>query len=473
MKQSNEPLRGAFTLGVASAIDYVLQFIAPLVLVRYLSVQDFGHYRAFWLVANSAYAIATIGMPFSLFYFLARRREDSIHLVSNVALFLLLSGSTVALLFIWLNPLLPKPVSSIPIPSWVTGIFIVLWVVASLLDILPNAENRIRSQAKWILFMSITRFSAVCIVAMITKSFIIVGLSLLTYALVKSASLITDILLRYKKFPVYPLKKIYFEQLKYAIPFGTAGLLYNLREQGDQWIAAIKFSMENFACFSLAGVAAPIVGIIRQSVSNAVLPKMNQNHYEGSLERALDLNRSSNWLTAVVLVPILSCGFVFAEDLIVLVYTDNYRNAYLPLKVYLVGLTSQLFVANNMMISMAKGNIMLIINLICLPISILLSWIGATWVGISGAAVGSATVLWAGNLAGLFYTKNTLRIKLSDLVESKKIILYMAGVSATAYGMNAWLTNYQKVDLLLKVFMGSIPAFVIGLIFSIKILRKL
>ena len=39
----------AMSLGVANALDYALQFLLPVVLVRYLSPAAFGSYRLLWL----------------------------------------------------------------------------------------------------------------------------------------------------------------------------------------------------------------------------------------------------------------------------------------------------------------------------------------------------------------------------------------------------------------------------------------
>lgn len=465
-------MSGAYTLGMASAVDYSLQFLSPLILVRVLSIDDFANYRAFWLVANTAYAFATIGMPFSLFYFLARKKGSEIYLISNVILFLFITGVISILSYILLQPILPENIKLLKINLWLVASFIVLMIVGSLLDVLPNAENRISVQAKLLIIMAIARFLAVSGIAILTKSFAYVALSLTMYAIFKCGTLIITIVKNYKTYPFKPRFHLLIEQMKYALPFGFAGVLYNFREQGDQWIAAAKFTLEDFACFTLAGVASPVIGIIRQSVSNAILPSMNENQYKGNIQEALKLNRHSNLLAASVLVPVLSFLYFYAEDLMTIVYTEKYTKAYLPLQIYLLGLASQLFIANNLMVSMAKGSAMFLINIICLPVSLIISIIGASWFGILGAALGSAVTQWAGNLAGLLYTKNILNVKMNMLIDIKKILLYLFVLSSITALIKYGLETQLQLNMILKITIGALPLMILGIYTSWNVLKN-
>src|SRR5258706_13804270 len=60
----------ALTLGAANGLDYALQFLLPVVLVRHLDATDFGQYRVVWLAAGTAMAVITQSMSGGLYYFL-------------------------------------------------------------------------------------------------------------------------------------------------------------------------------------------------------------------------------------------------------------------------------------------------------------------------------------------------------------------------------------------------------------------
>src|SRR5258708_29073543 len=75
--------RRAFSLGEVKALDNALQFLLPVVLVRCLDGATFGEYRLLWLAVGTVMALATLGMPGALYYFLprsaARERRLYIH----------------------------------------------------------------------------------------------------------------------------------------------------------------------------------------------------------------------------------------------------------------------------------------------------------------------------------------------------------------------------------------------------------
>lgn len=471
-KSNKETLKGAISLGTASIFDYILKFIISLILVRMFSVEDYGYYRGFWLVVNTAYAVATLGIPFySLFYFLPRLNNKSLYIISNVYCFLILSGGISSALYIYFSQFLPSNIKAIPLSLLMFVVFIPLWIVGSLLEILPNAENRINRQAVWITILSIVYFVLISGTALMSKSFYVVVISILIYAVLKNFGLVYEIVKKYGALPIRIKKSLAIQQIQYAFPFGMAGVLYNLREHGDQWIAAIRFNIDQFAIFTIAGVATPIVAMIRQSVSNAVLPKINESHSKGDIDNAIRLNRESNWLTAVVLVPILAYGYFFAEELIEVLYTTKFTDAQSPLKVYIIGYLSYLFITNNLLICLAKGNFMLKVNALCLPISWAGSWVGAIFFGIGGAAIGSAITQWIEKLVGIIYLKNTFKIEFKALIDYKKTIIYAIFICCVAFFVKTILNEFDSIKTIQKLVIAVVPFGLIELIISYRTLK--
>src|SRR4051794_4224858 len=73
VRAATRRLRGrALSLGVANAFDYAMQFLLPVVLVRYLDAAAFGEYRLLWVAVGTILPLATLAMPGSLYYFLPR-----------------------------------------------------------------------------------------------------------------------------------------------------------------------------------------------------------------------------------------------------------------------------------------------------------------------------------------------------------------------------------------------------------------
>jgi O-antigen/teichoic acid export membrane protein len=100
--------RRVFSLGSASAFDYALQFLLPVVLVRALDVHSFGEYRLLWLAIGTLMALTTLTIAGSLYYFLPRSDAAQKRLYINQTLvFLGLAGLVSGWLLSPWNPWLP------------------------------------------------------------------------------------------------------------------------------------------------------------------------------------------------------------------------------------------------------------------------------------------------------------------------------------------------------------------------------
>lgn len=469
MNTTRHSLRGAFTLGTASAIDYVLQFILPIVLVRSLDPTEFGEYRVLWLVTNTVMAIAPLYMPQSLFYFLPRAGEQRAPYVANVLWFLGLMGVLGALIVSPWNPLRPEVLRGLPGASDLIPAFILLWVASTLIEWLANTEGRIGVQARIIVILSLTRVVIVGAVAWFTSDIHAVFSALAAFALLRCLFVFGDVLRRYGKAGLTPNSGLMRQQFAYAAPFGAAGMLYNLRQQSDQWIAASLFSLQQFAAFSISLVVLPLAGLIRQAVSNAILPAMNARHHQGDVLGAVAINRDANTLTAILLFPVLAFLFVYAEEVIGLVYTLQYIDGAQPMRVYLIGLVGQALVVNNLLITLAQGGFQMRLNALFLPVAVLLSLGGASVYGLTGAALGSAVTQWASHLLSIRHVSRSCRVSASRLIDWSALVQYafaavLAGLLAY-FAVRAVGTASMGLRLLVGAAVFS-PVYVLAVFWS-------
>ena len=164
--------RRAFSLGTANAIDYALQFALPIVLTRALDPEDFGRYRLLWL-AMATLMVLPLFMPQSLYYFLPRSDRPTQRLYINQTLiFMGLMGLVAAWAVSQWNPFLPSSLAQLAAgEAPVVPLFVMLWLVASLLDVLPTVDERVGWQARAIVGLSAVRTLSLGGVALATHDF--------------------------------------------------------------------------------------------------------------------------------------------------------------------------------------------------------------------------------------------------------------------------------------------------------------
>jgi O-antigen/teichoic acid export membrane protein len=408
--------RSAFSLGAANAFDYAVQFLLPVVLVRCLDPEAFGQYRLVWLMIGTAMAFLPMALQGTLYYFLPRSDAATKRLyVNQTFLFFLAAGLLAGLAVSELDPWLPEKVLGLARSPLIVPAFVMVWVVVSLLDLLPTVEERISWQAKAIVGLALLRVVSISAVAAVTRDLSAVLLTLLAFAVVKLSLLLYYIARYHGLRGPFVRAAALTEQLRMAAPFWVGGALFGLRAQADQWVAATLFSLEMFASFSIALVLGPLVNLCRQSVSSAFLPSMSRYQAAGSLVDMLRLNSHANAMTASLVYPLLAFAFVFAEDLIAVVYTTAHLDAAPVMRVFTIGLAALVIELASVMLLLRLGTFMLWLNLVALLLSTSINWYSAQAFGLAGAAAGSVIVIYIDRAASLVRIARETRIPLRRL----------------------------------------------------------
>lgn len=431
--------RRALTLGAANVVDFGLQFLLPVVLVRYLDAEAFGEYRLLWLVAGTVLAVATMAMPHSLYYFLPRSDAAAKRLHINQTLVFL---GAAGLLSAWAvsawNPWLPANLRQLARHEVVVPAFILLWVVSSLLDLLPAAEERVKWQAKATVSLAVVRAVSLSAVAVLTRELGPVLVTLLAFVAFKLALALAYVarfhglrgpLLRWRALA---------GQLRYAAPLGAAGTLFGLRTQADQWVVAALFPLGMFASFSIAAVLGALMHLCRQSVNYAFLPTMSRRQATGDVTGMFALNSRGNIMVGVLAFPLFAFVFVFAEELVTLVYTATYLDAAAVMRVYIVGIVVLAVELSTITMLLRQAVFVMAVNAAALVLAVAINWYAALQIGLTGAAMGSVIVIYLDRIVTLWRISSLTGVPVRQLQNWKTIamlLLFAAVAAVLAWGM--------------------------------------
>jgi O-antigen/teichoic acid export membrane protein len=228
-------------------------------------------------------------------------------------------------------------------------------------------------------------------------------------------------------------RKAFAEQFRLSLPFGISNALFSLRAQSDQWVAASRFALSSFAAFSIAALLWQVVNIVRHSVLDALLPSMSRSDPEAMLQ----LNSRANVLVGSLLYPLLACAFVFAEEIITVVYTAAYVEAAPVVRVYVLGMVVMAVEIGSVVLLLRQGAYAMRVSAVMLVFSVALSWTASGELGLAGAAAGSVVALSADRAIMLRRISRETGIALRDLQDWRS--LAWAAVSSTLAGAAAWL----------------------------------
>ena len=448
--------RRALSLGTANAIDYALQFALPMVLTRTLDPHMFGEYRLLWLGVATLMLITPMCMPHSLYYFLPRSDRPTQRLyINQVLLYMVFAGLMAAWALSELNPILPDNVEAVHEGyGIVVPAFVLLWVFAMTLDLLPTAEERVGWQAKAIVSLSAIRAVALSTAAILTGELGPVLWTLCAFAGLKAAILVYYVAKHHGLAGPVVRRDTLVAQAKQAAPFAASGILHGVRLQGDQWIAAAFFTVAQFASFSIATVLAPLVQIFRQSVNHVFLPSMSRLQATGDHVGMLALNSRANCMVALLVYPLLAFAFVFAEPMITLIYTSQYLDAVPVLRLYIVALVAFVVELVSTLFVLRQGPFAAKVNGLVLVIALPLSIFGAMNYGLIGAASGSVAAIYAERLLSLQRISKLTYTPMGRLQDWETLarLLIAAGLAA---GLAGLLLHWSEWSTLGELLAGA------------------
>jgi O-antigen/teichoic acid export membrane protein len=144
-----------------------------------------------------------------------------------------------------------------------------------------------------------------------------------------------------------------------------------------------------------------VVHLFRSSVVEVFMPSLSRLEASGELRSMLAMNARANEMVGWLLYPLLGFTFVFASDIVILVYTAAYLEAATVMRVYIVGLAVLVIEVASMLQLLRQGMFMVYATGLTLVVSIPLSWFGAVNFGLPGAALGTVVGLYLDRVIAL------------------------------------------------------------------------
>jgi len=388
--------RAAVKLALAGGVEYGLQALIPAVLVRCLDITTFAHYRLLWLLAATALSLATCFIPQSLFYFLPRAATPARKAVvlGNTVLFMAVAALLTALVSSSWNPWLPAAAHQLfDMTHGLSSLFLALWVLTALADVLPTADGRAYWQARVTTTVAVFRAMLLTAAAVTTSNLMWIVLAVLATTAAKAVSMLVYLRLSLPGERLRVEAHALREQLAYALPFALAVALFTMRAQVDQWVVATMLSPALYAMFSIATVFLPISALVRQPVFNAAMPRMSAAFGAGDLQAVRDLITKTNGATAFVVLPLAGAIFAVAPEVVHIVYTSAYSQTADIMRIYLLGMVVSAFATGHLVQVIGHGRFATINNGLCLILGAVISIAGVKLLGVAGAAIGSVLAL--------------------------------------------------------------------------------
>jgi O-antigen/teichoic acid export membrane protein len=323
--------RQAVILSMSRIANYGLMIISPIVLVRVLSVGDFGRYREFLLYASLLQSIASFSISDSLLYFIPARPASGWRIVKQTALLTAVVSTCIMLGFYILDLAMGGAlVGRYRLP---VVLYVLLFINVDFWEAFWLATHRTVRVFIYSAARLIVRMLVVVGVAVFTNDVMTIIWSLIVLEGVRFVAFsgVWYALDRSRDEP--RVDNILRDQLRFCVPVGLATVLFLISRNLANVAVAKWLGAAALAQMTIGTYGEPVIFALRNSISTVMLPELVRRGVE-SPNAPILLWRRTTVVNCVLLFPAAVLLAWFAEPLVLTVFGPKYGPAVPVLQVY-------------------------------------------------------------------------------------------------------------------------------------------
>ena len=361
-----------------------LVLISPMLLTRLLSVEEFGQYREFLLYATVLDVVAAWNISTSLLRFVAHQPEHRQQFVDQTLLMTLGTSSLVIAGASVLNWIFDGAlVGNYMLPL---GIYIFVYVNLDFWEHMWLAQRRIGAVFAYTTGRLIARIVTVVTAAALTSNVQVIIWSLVCLETLRFfASLY--MWLRHRQRAQRRLESGWREQLRFVGPTGAASVLIALNKSMGSLYIAKFLGPVGLAHYAIGTYMRPIITVLRNSLSDSLLPVMATQQRSDQHADPLVLWRRVTIVAAIMLIPAAVLLARFADTIVVTLFSEEYRAAVPVFQIFLLVLFREIVDFAVPLRALNRTAPIMYSNLLSIVVNAILLTILLPTVGLLGAAI--------------------------------------------------------------------------------------
>jgi O-antigen/teichoic acid export membrane protein len=322
----------AFWLLIAKTVAFMFAFALPVLLTRSLSQNEYGLFKQVFLVVTTAVALLPLGFSMSAYYYLPRENDPVRRgqVVLNILLFnLLIGGSACLVLVFWPNVIVQifrDP--AIAGHASLVGAVILVSLFSSVLETLAVANQELGFATISIVAAQLSRTVLLLGAAISFDSVRALLYAALIHGVVQSAVLIWYVSSRFPGFARKFNWSLTVKQVAYALPFGLVGLLYTIQTDLHNYFVSNRFNTATFAVYSIGVAQLPFIGILKESVSSVILPRVNYLQEQGQTREIIVLLAQASRKLSAVIIPVYVFLLITGLEFLTFMFTSAYSESW-------------------------------------------------------------------------------------------------------------------------------------------------
>lgn len=316
----------ALWLVVGKTAAAVFNIAVPLLLVRLLTVREFGVYKQLFLLLDTALVILPLGFALSAFYFFPREPSRKAQVVGHIVLVYVLVGGLGGLLVAGFPNLPAALLNTRDLAAYapILGLAMLLWVGSSFIEFVAIANGEARIAALVVLGMQLLRSGLLVAAGAVFASVRALAVAAVVCGVLQSAVVFWYVRTRFfgtRQGVDWGLMR---GQLVYALPLAYAGLFWWLQGFVHHYFVANRFGAAAYAVYAVGCFQLPIVNIVHESVGSVVIRRVSELRRRNETQELVRLATQTVRTLAAFAFPVYALLFVTGREFITVLFTRQY-----------------------------------------------------------------------------------------------------------------------------------------------------
>jgi O-antigen/teichoic acid export membrane protein len=264
----------------------------------------------------------------------------------------------------------------------------------------------------------------------------------------------------------YPLlKKI----LKFSIPLGLATIVGTISIELDKLMIGFFYDTETMAIYANASREIPVT-IISSSITAVLMPHLVRMLHENKKDDAVLLWKDATSLSYTFICFFASALFVFAPEVITLLYSVKYLPGVPVFRIYNIVLLLRCTYFGMILNSLGKTKFIFYSSVASLVLNLALNYVFYLMFGLIGPAIATLVSIFAVNFFQLIATSRNLKIIFRKIFPWK--ILFKITIINALLGICVYFIklnfHIEKItgEILESIIIGSLWTLIYGIIMS-------
>lgn len=478
MNKSRSLGSDALQLTMSKMVVLAISMVSGMLLSRFRSFEEYGTYSQITMVITLATTIVMMGLPNSLNYFLAKADNDeerrhflSVYYSASTVLSLL-----VGVILVSITPLLTAYFKNPLIKNFIYFIALFPWtkIICSSVENVLVVYRKTGFIAVYRIANSISLLSIIVLVQLMNWSF---GIYMLLYLLVEAVFALWVYLIAYRNagsigvcFDFRLIKTI----LNFSIPLGLASMVGTLNVELDKFVIGGMMGTEKLAIYTNASKEMPVT-IIATSITAVLMPQMVRLMKDGKKTDAVKLWGNATVLSFTIICFLSFALFVFAPEVITVLYSEKYVSGASVFRVYSLLLMLRCTYFGMILNTTGHTKFIFYSSLGSLALNLVLNYLFYYLLGFIGPAIASLISQLLIDILQLIWSSRLLKIRFSEIFPWRRlaVVLLLNIASAAIFTLlKAFIPLENYVGAVLEAISLGIVWFIFVALLQMKNIKQ-